>query len=151
VNITENIIEIAAPAKTIYDLAAATERWPLILPHYRYVRLREDRGATRTVEMAAWRDVFPLRWVAEQTNDPLRPHIFFHHIEGPTRGMDVEWLFESVGTGTRVTIVHRLAFDFPLASAWLGEHVVGDYFISGVAYKTLARMKVLAEAAERGE
>jgi ribosome-associated toxin RatA of RatAB toxin-antitoxin module len=147
-NVTENVIEIAAPAKTIYDLAAATDRWPLILPHYRYVRTRAQHGATRIVEMAAWRDAFPLRWVAEQTNDPVRPHIFFHHIEGPTRGMDVEWLFEPVGRGTRVTIVHRLEFQFPIAAAWLGEHVVGDYFIAGVAHKTLARIKVLAEATE---
>jgi hypothetical protein len=134
--VTENIIEIAAPAKTIYDLAAATDRWPLILPHYRYVRTRSQAGATRIVEMAAWRDAFPLRWVAEQTNDPVQPHIFFHHIEEP------------IGSGTRVTIVHRLEFQFPIAAAWLGEHVVGDYFIAGVAHKTLARMKVLAEAAQ---
>lgn len=148
-NVSESTIDIAAPAQAIYALAAATERWPLILPHYRFVRLREEAGPTRIVEMAAWRDVFPLRWVAEQTNDPLRPHIAFHHIAGPTRGMDVEWLFTPLAGGTRVTIVHRLAFVFPVAADWLGEHIVANYFIAGVANKTLARMKVLAEAAVR--
>lgn len=147
-NVTENAVDIAAPAAAIYRLAAATERWPAILPHYRFVRVLEDRGAVRVVEMGAWRHVFPIRWVAEQVNDPDRPHIRFRHVRGWTRGMDVEWLFTPLGDNhTRVTIVHRLEFRFPVAAAWLGRHVVGDYFIDGVATRTLARMKVLAERA----
>jgi ribosome-associated toxin RatA of RatAB toxin-antitoxin module len=132
----------------IYRLAAATERWPTILPHYRYVRVTAERGATRVVEMGAWRDVFPIRWTAEQTNDPQRPHIAFRHIAGWTRGMDVEWIFTPLDAAhTRVTIVHRLAFVFPFAAEWLGKHLVSDYFIHGVATQTLARIRQLAEAA----
>jgi uncharacterized membrane protein len=145
VTITRNTIEIAAPARAIYALASATERWPQILPHYRYVRVLEDRGATRVVAMGAWRDVFPISWVAMQTNDPGTPHIAFHHLRGWTRGMDVEWLFEELSHGTRVTIEHRLRFRFPVAADWLGRHVVSDYFVHGVAAKTLACMKRLAE------
>jgi ribosome-associated toxin RatA of RatAB toxin-antitoxin module len=144
--ITRNTIEIAAPARTVYALASATERWPEILPHYRYVRVLEDRGTTRVVAMGAWQDVFPIRWVAQQTNDPQTPHIAFHHVRGWTRGMDVEWIFEELKRGTRVTIEHRLAFRFPVAAEWLGKHLVSDYFVHGVAGKTLLRMKALAEA-----
>lgn len=147
--VTENALEIEAPAAAIYRLAAATERWPELLPHYRYVRVFDDRGATRTVEMGAWRDVFPIRWTAEQTNDPSRPHISFRHVRGWTRGMDVEWRFAALTPcRTRVTIVHRLQFRFPVAAEWLGRHVVGDYFIHGVAARTLARMKQLAEGGQ---
>ena len=144
--VTRNTVEIAAPPERVYALASATERWPQILPHYRYVRVLADDGTTRTVAMSAWRDVFPVRWVARQTNDPAGPHIAFHHVRGWTRGMDVEWTFEPRGATTLVTIVHRLAFAFPVASAWLGKHVVSGYFIHGVAAKTLARIKALAEA-----
>jgi uncharacterized membrane protein len=144
--ITRNTLEIAAPAETVYALASATERWPQILPHYRYVRVLAENGATRLVEMSAWRDVFPVRWIAEQTNDPATPHIAFRHVRGWTRGMDVEWLFERFAGGTRVTIEHRLEFAFPFAAGWLGKHLVSDYFIHGVAAKTLMRMKTLAEA-----
>jgi ribosome-associated toxin RatA of RatAB toxin-antitoxin module len=143
---TANEIVIAAPAATIYALAAATERWPHILPHYRFVRVLDDRGAVRVVEMGAWRDAIPVRWTAEQTNDPARPHIAFRHIKGWTRGMEVEWIFEPLERGTRVRIEHRLAFEFPIASDWLGEHVVGNFFVRNVAGKTLACMKRLAEA-----
>ncbi|GAC1308574.1 MAG: hypothetical protein NVS2B3_04590 [Vulcanimicrobiaceae bacterium] len=146
---TSNEIEIAAPAEAIYALAAATERWPEILPHYRYVRVVARDGATRVVEMGATRDGIPISWTAEQTDDALRPEIRFRHIRGWTRGMDVRWRFEPSAMGTRVTIDHQLQFRFPFASEWLGRHVVGDFFVRDVASKTLARIKALAEAAAR--
>ena len=145
--VTSTSIDIAAPAGIIFAFAAATARWPLILPHYRYVRVRERAGRRQIVEMAAWRDIFPLHWVAEQIDDPERPHIAFRHIAGPTRGMEVEWGFEPAPTGTRVTIEHRLTFAFPVAADWVGKHVVSDYFIAGVAERTLRCMKQIAEAA----
>jgi uncharacterized membrane protein len=145
---TENEIVIDAPAATIYHFAAATERWPMYLPHYRYVHVLEQRGETRVVEMSAWRSGIPLYWVAEQTNDPVRPAIAFRHVRGWTRGMAVEWRFEELpGGSTRVTILHDLAFQFPIAADFLGEHLVGDFFVADVAGKTLARMKTLAEGA----
>jgi ribosome-associated toxin RatA of RatAB toxin-antitoxin module len=144
--ITSNTVHIAAAPATIYELASRTERWPQILPHYRWVKILKEEGATRTVEMAARRDWIPLRWVALQTNDPRRPHIAFHHLQGWTRGMDVEWRFEPEGNGTRVTIEHRLTFRFPLAAGWLGRHIVSDFFIHAVAARTLYRIKDLAEA-----
>jgi ribosome-associated toxin RatA of RatAB toxin-antitoxin module len=144
---TTTSIDIAASAATIYRLAAATERWPEYLPHYRYVRLLERHGASTVVAMSAWRDFIPVAWVAEQTNDPKAPAIRFRHIRGWTRGMEVEWRFEPIATGTRVTIEHALAFRFPVAADWLGEHLIGGFFIDNVAGKTLARMKALAEGA----
>jgi uncharacterized membrane protein len=140
-------ITIAAPASAIYAFAAATERWPEILPHYRRVEVLSQAGPVRTVAMAAWRDAIPISWVAEQIDDPERPSIRFHHVRGWTRGMDVEWRFEPVEGGTRVIIEHRLQFAFPVAADWLGRHVVGDFFVENVARKTLARMKTLAESA----
>jgi len=146
VTVTRNAVDIAAPAAAVYALGAATERWPELLPHYRYVRVLERRDDVRVVAMGARHGVFPLSWVAEQTNDPRTPHIAFRHLRGWTRGMDVEWIFEPIAGGTRVTIEHRLAFAFPIAAGWLGRHVVSDYFVRGVAARTLARMKMLAEA-----
>lgn len=97
--------------------------------------------------MAARHGLVPLRWTAEQRNDPERPHIAFHHIAGPTRGMDVEWIFTELAAGrTHVRIVHRLAFRFPFAADFFGRYVVSDVFIHGVASKTLACMKRLAES-----
>ncbi len=144
-----SVMTIAAPARVIYDLAAATERWPEILPHYRYVRVLSDDGRTRVVEMGASRDGIPISWTARQTNDPAEPLITFQHLKGWTRGMDVAWRFAESGGVTRVTIEHDLQFAFPIAAEWLGANVVGKFFVDNVAGKTLARMKTLAEAATR--
>jgi len=146
-NVTTTRIDIAADPATIFRFASATERWPEYLPHYRFVHVLEDRGGVRVVEMAAWRGWIPIRWVAEQRNDPSRPHIAFVHLRGWTRGMEVEWRFLPISGGTRVEIEHRLHFSFPIAAGWLGRYVVSDFFIDFVAQRTLSRMKVLAEAA----
>jgi len=116
------------------------------LPHYRYVRVLAEDGPKRTVEMA--RGTAPCAALDGRTNhDAARPHIAFHHVKGPTRGMDVEWIFTALdATHTRVQIVHRLAFQFPVAAEFLGKFVVSDIFIHGVATKTLAHMKRLAES-----
>lgn len=120
------------------------------MPHYRYVNVLADDGATRTVEMSARHAGIPLRWTAQQTNDAERPHIAFKHVKGLTRGMDVEWIFTPLGPSrTHVRIVHHLAFVFPFAADFFGKYVVSDIFIHGVATRTLARMKSLAEAGAR--
>lgn len=140
-----NSVTIDAPAHVIYGFAAATERWPEYLPHYRSVRVLSGDGRRRIVEMAAWRERIPIRWVAEQINDPERPHIRFRHLGGWTKDMDVEWIFTPLDRGTEVRIEHRLDVRFPVGSRWIGDRIIGDFFIHHVASKTLACMKRLAE------
>jgi ribosome-associated toxin RatA of RatAB toxin-antitoxin module len=138
-NARNEIIVHASPGR-VYRYASDTERWPEYLPHYRYVRVLQDAGDTRVVEMAAKRSGIPVRWRAEQTNDPLTPAIRFHHVAGWTKGMDVLWSFEPVAGGTRVSIDHRAGLPFPM------NWIVGKFFIDHVATRTLRRMKALAEA-----
>lgn len=140
-----NSIRIHAPAKRIYELASATERWPELLPHYRYVRVLAEDGMYRTVEMAARRGAIPVRWTAEQRNDPVLPAIYFRHVRGWTCGMDVVWHFVEDGDATTVSIVHDITFQFPIAAAALEKYVVCGYFVHGIATRTLSRMKQLAE------
>lgn len=140
-----NSIRISAPAQRIYEVASATERWPALLPHYRYVRLLSNEGSYRTVEMAARRGAIPVKWTAEQRNDPVLPAIYFRHIAGWTRGMDVVWHFVEDAEGTTVSIVHDLDFQFPVAAGVLERYVVCGYFVHGIATRTLNCMKAIAE------
>jgi ribosome-associated toxin RatA of RatAB toxin-antitoxin module len=145
---TENEIVIEAPPHVIYNFACATDRWPQYLPHYRDVKVLGETNEFRIVEMSAMRDLIPVHWIAAQQNDPLTPAIRFVHVRGWTRGMDVRWRFERLAPSrTRVVIEHDLAFRFPFAADAIGEYIVGDFFIRNVASKTLARMKMLSEAA----
>jgi uncharacterized membrane protein len=145
-----NEILVNAPAERIYERAAATDRWPQILPHYRFVRVLSVDTDRQTVEMAAWakpldklgvlrylRMTIPVRWKAEQINDPRTPGIFFQHVAGWTKGMRVQWRFEDAGGLTRVTIDHELRS--PLAP------FIGKFFIDPIATRTLRCMKALSE------
>ena len=140
-----NEITIAAPAWRIFERASATSEWPRILPHYRYVRVLANNGARSVVEMAARRPLelfglsIPVRWRAEQINDSGVPQIYFRHLGGWTKGMEVYWRFTPLSDGrTRVQIDHELRS--PLAP------FIGAYFIHDIASRTLARMKAICEA-----
>ncbi len=148
---TENEILIRADAAEVYGLAAPVERWPKILPHYRWVRVLEDDGeGRRLVEMAALRDFIPVRWRAEQRLFPEEPRIAFRHVGGVTKGMEVEWAFAPQGDGAvRVSILHDLErglAGWPLIGDLAAERIVGPFFVSDIAGKTLGRIKELAEA-----
>ncbi len=137
-----NEIVIHATPARIYHYASDTERWPEYLPHYRFVHVLQGAGDRRVVEMAAKRSGIPVRWRAEQTNDPRTPSIAFRHLGGWTKGMDVVWNFEPVDGGTRVSIDHRANLMFPM------DWIVGKFFIDHVATRTLRRMKELAEGSD---
>ncbi len=156
---TEDRITIAAPLRRVYELAANIERWPELLPHYRWVTLLRDlpdRGASRRrlVEMAATRDGFPVTWVSIQELDPRQHEVRYQHVRGMTRGMDVIWeLTSSVGTGgtegTTVRLIHL--FDPPWPRPFgplIARYIVGGLFVHDIATKTLRRIKDLAEAGE---
>lgn len=91
---TRNDMLIEAPVERIFSFASDTERWPEILPHYRFVRTLRSDARSSIVEMSAMRNFIPVRWTAQQWNDAVTPAIRFHHVAGWTRGMDVEWRFE---------------------------------------------------------
>lgn len=141
-----NRIVIRAPVERVYRLGAEVERWPALLPHYRWVRVLEARAAERVVEMACWRDRIPLRWTAVQRLEPEGPRILFRHVRGVTTGMEVAWRFRPVADGVEVRIEHELALRWPLIGPAAADRIIGPFFISNVAGKTLRRIKQLAEA-----
>jgi ribosome-associated toxin RatA of RatAB toxin-antitoxin module len=145
----ENTIVIHASPDRIFSLAAAVERWPEILPHYRRVTVLDLLPSGRLLDMAAWRGRIPVHWRAQQLIDHNNWRMTFKHIWGVTRGMEVEWCFEPVadisGPSTRVTIRHDLTLRWPLIGRWVAEHIIGPMFIDYIARRTLLRIKELAE------
>ena len=151
------IDEHATPASPsrVFRTAADVERWPDILPHYRWVRFREKRGfADGIVEMAAWRDFggplrWPTWWLSEMHSDPDAPLVTYRHIGGITKGMDVRWEFiPAVGGGTLIRLVHEWdGPEWPLISGIAANLVIGPHFVSAIARRTLAGVCAAAEAA----
>ncbi len=144
---TENHITIDAPVARIYELAARMERWPALLPHYRWVTILRDEGAWRLAEMAASRDGFPVKWVSIQRLDPDQRRIYFHHVRGISRGMEVEWRLEPAEGGVLVSIGHDFDPPWPRPLGPLfARHVVCNLFVHDIAGKTLRHIKHIAEA-----
>lgn len=146
---TVDRIHVRAPLARVYAAASAVERWPSILPHYRWVR-RLDDGL---VEMAAWRPFgvlnYPTWWVSEMTTNPAAGEIRYRHVRGITRGMDVVWrLAEAKAGGVDAEIVHTWdGPGWPLIGRLAANLVIGPVFIHGIASRTLAGIKRAAEAA----
>lgn len=147
---------IAAPPITCFRVASDVEQWPRILPHYRWVRFhsREAHGTGR-VEMAAWRDFagplrYPTWWVSDMRVAEDEPAIYFVHVDGITRRMDVKWAFEQVPQGTHVRITHAWSGpEWPLIGGIAWRHVIGPHFVSFIAGRTLAGVAREAERIAR--
>ena len=144
---------VAAPADVCFRIGADVERWPSILPHYRWVRFREKRSfANGIVEMAAWRDFglfkYPTWWMSRMWHDAQAPAVYYEHTEGLTRRMDVRWEFESHGDHTLIRVVHEWTGPaWPLIGRVAADYVIGPGFISAIARRTVAG--VAAEAARQ--
>lgn len=148
---------VRAPVERIFELAANVERWPALLRHYRYVRFRDRMHGTGIVEMSANRPFgpigWPTRWVSlmevQHASDRAAPSIRFRHIEGITTGMEVEWNFEPVTGGTRVTVLHLWSGPrWPFIGGIAARAIIGPVFVHGIASRTL---EGLARAAEQGQ
>ena len=145
---------VHAPVRTTFEIVRDVEQWPAHLAHYRFVRFRErapDGGGI--VEMAANRPFgainWPTWWLSEmQVVDAPGgvPAVRFRHIGGITKGMDVEWRFESRDGGTHVELVH--AWDgprWPLIGVFAATVVIGPVFVHGIATRTLKGLGAVAE------
>ena len=155
--LTIDRILIRAPLDRVFAIARDVERWPEILPHYRWVRMLERRSDGGRVEMAAWRPFgpaplrYPTWWVSEMRVEPDggQPVIRYRHVDGITTGMDVRWqLTTAAGGGVAVEIVHQWSGPaWPLVGALAANLVIGPVFVHGIASRTLAGIRATAEAA----
>ena len=134
-----------APLELVFRAAADVERWPEILPHYRWVRFRKKESFGHgVVEMAAWRDFlgpirYPTWWLSEMETDADEPIVRYRHVDGVTRGMDVAWEFHEANEGTLVRIIHEWdGPDWPLIRGIAANQVIGPHFVSAIAQRTLA-------------
>jgi ribosome-associated toxin RatA of RatAB toxin-antitoxin module len=147
---TVDTVLVSAPPDRVFHWASAVERWPEILPHYRWVRMVERQGEGGLVEMAAWRPFGPLRWptwwASEMSVDRARREVRYRHVRGITTGMDVLWTVDAEGSGTRATIVHEWDGPaWPLIRRPAAEWVIGPIFVHGIASRTLAGIAAAAE------
>jgi len=149
--LTIDRIAIAADLDRVFATACDVERWPGILPHYRWVRTLERGASGALVEMAAWRPFGPLRWptwwVSEMTVDSQARQIRYRHVRGITAGMDVVWRLASGPSSVAIELEHRWSGPaWPLIGSVAAGAVIGPVFVHGIASRTLAGLKAHLEA-----
>jgi ribosome-associated toxin RatA of RatAB toxin-antitoxin module len=149
--ITVDRSRVDASLDRVFAAAKDVERWPALLPHYRWVRFLERRGDGGLVEMAAWRPFGALRWptwwTSEMTIEPETPRIRYRHVRGITAGMEVAWDFAAGNEGVLVTVTHWWDGPrWPLIGGLAADAVIGPVFVHGIASRTLAG---IARAVER--
>ena len=140
---TVDEVTIRAPLADAFRAASDVERWPEILPHYRWVRFLERRDDGGLVEMSANRPFgpvdWPTWWVSEMWIEPARHAVRYRHVRGITTGMEVEWQLRPSVAGVDVSIVH--VWDgpaWPLIRRPAADWVIGPVFVHGIASRTLA-------------
>lgn len=145
--LTANTIEMAGDLNHIVALAVDTERWPEILPHYRWVKLLDGGGDHKTIEMAAKRDFIPVKWRAVQDveRDGPTPIIRFRHIGGVTKGMDVAWTFIVNPESVSVRIDHDFRPPWPIVGSFVSNRIIGPHFVEAIAGRTLQTIKAIVE------
>jgi ribosome-associated toxin RatA of RatAB toxin-antitoxin module len=149
---TVDEVTVAAPPELVFRFAADVERWPAILPHYRWVTILERTAGPTVVEMAAWRPFGPFNWPtwwrSHMWVDQPALEVRYRHIAGITTGMDVVWRVEPRGAGAHVTLVHDWDGPrWPLIRRPAAEWVIGPVFVHGIASRTLAGVARAAEQA----
>lgn len=143
-----------APADAVFAVAADVERWPAILPHYRWVRMIEGSREAGIVEMGANRPFGPLNWPtwwrSEMQMDAGRREVRYRHIGGITTGMEVLWRVTPTASGSHILLTHDWSGPpWPLIRRPAAEWVIGPVFVHGIASRTIAGVARAAEA-QRG-
>lgn len=153
---TETTEVMNGSRERIFALGAAIEDWPIILPHYRSVRLSErakqpDGTIRKVATMKAWRPLpfgkIPVGWETIQESNPRTGLLHFVHTGGFTKGMDVHWLLRRERDATRVTITHDFTLRWPLIGGFVAHRIVGRFFVDAIARRTLRRIKAMVEGA----
>jgi len=141
-----------APADLCFRVALDVEKWPEILPHYRWVRFREKQAlGLGTVEMAAWRRFgpvpYPTWWVSRMSHHSGEKRILYEHVAGITKGMQVEWsVIPDPEGGSHLRIVHEWEGPrWPLIGGFAARTIIGPLFIHHIATHTLAGVTREAE------
>ena len=147
----ETTIAVAAPARTVYELAKDQERFPEFMPDVESVTVVE-RGDGRV--LTRWKTLIedaPIEWLEEDRFDDAAARIDYRLIEGDLERFEGSWTFVPASGGTIVTLGVTYDFGVPTLAELIGptlqQKVRENAEMMLRALKTEAEASVAARAA----
>ena len=114
----------------VFDMVADVERYPEFLKEYRAVRIRSRVGDTLHVDQVIGFAAFELTLSAVAKLQ--RPEsIIVHSDHGLLGALEIRWIFEAAGAGTRVDFQMALSPPSRLAAG------LADYLLTRSAARTI--------------
>jgi aromatase len=121
-------IEVAAPARRLYDLVADAAAGPLVFPGTVHVEWLNRTAAEETIRIWAVNGTTARRWTSRRLLDPAGLSVTFQQErpEPPVEFMRGRWQMNPMASArTLVTLSHayRAIGDEPAALAWIEDFV----------------------------
>lgn len=107
----EVAIDVAAPARDVYELAKDQERFPQFMPDVESVTVIERRADAIVTRWKTLVEEAPIEWTEEDCFDDARTRIDYKLIEGDLDKFEGAWTFEETGDGT-THVVLGVEYDF---------------------------------------
>ncbi len=141
----ETAIDIAAPARAIYELAKDMERYPEFMPDVEVVKVLKRDGNTTTTRWKTLVEEAPIEWTEVDVFDDARNRIDYRLIEGDLDKFEGAWTFEESDGVTHVV----LGVDYDFGVPTLAE-LIGPTLQKKVEENSLMMLTALKTRAEKG-
>jgi aromatase len=109
---TENTVFIDADIDTTWRMTNDVANWPNLFTEYAAAEVLERSGNTVRFRLTMFPDEQNRvwSWVSERVMDPENHTVVARRVEtGPFEFMNISWIYEPEGTGTRMTWVQEFA------------------------------------------
>jgi hypothetical protein len=143
----QNAITVRGTLADVLAVAVPVQRWPMLFPHVRWVRVIGRRGHTTILQIAARGGVFPVRWTSEQTVFPDTHRIVSRHVKGLTAGMSHEWRVVQEAETVHITVSHQWPLDWLLIGPAFAA-LACQWLVVPITSATLTRLRHLVESGQ---
>lgn len=141
---TVNSILIKADIDRVFSVAADMEKYPEFIPSYKEVKVVSREGNKMLVERIGQVGKKMVKWKSCVMLEP-NSSIYAEQIEGPIKGMQIQWLFEDTKDGVQITLTHAFEYKkIPLIGNLIGRLIVAR-IVKQMADETLKGIKTKVE------
>ena len=141
----ESAIDVAAPARAVYELAKQQERFPEFMPDVETVVVLERRPDSVLTRWKTLVEDAPIEWTEEDRFDDAALRIDYALTEGDLDTFEGAWTFTQIGDLTRVLLTVEYDFGVPTLA-----ELIGPTLESKVRENAQMMLAALKREAERG-